>query len=196
MDDITETNLLNRDIVYVVGPGPNGVAAYNKIPKDSMVIACNMAIMAPIPTKIWICEDSSIPTKNWFKTSLNRNDVVRVFSDSISKIAHSDYGFYHRGIWKRGEDPEYIKGETFGGASVSCRAVQFAAMSGASKIALVGVDMSGMKYFDGSMNKMHRDGGIWDVAQAFDEIIRWLARNTPSKIYTLTETMLREPMSF
>jgi uncharacterized Rossmann fold enzyme len=196
MNNITESGLLNQNTVYVVGSGPNGVTAYGEIPEGSTVIACNMTIMAPIPATIWICEDASIPVKDWFRESIKRKDIVKVFSDSIRKVADSDYGFNHCGTWEGG-NPKYIKGITYGGGTVACRTVQLAAMSGAGRIILIGVDMKGIKYFDGSSNNGEFKStkiNTWTNTRKFDEIICWLSRYTRANIYTLTQTELKEPI--
>lgn len=195
MKDIIISGLLNKPIVYIVGSGPNGIEAYNKIPESARVIACNMAITAPIPTKFWICEDGSIPSKKWFHEAYKKYDVIKIFSNAIRKITHADYGFIHKRIWQE-NNPKYIKGITYGGATVACRALQIAAMSGASKIILVGVDMSGSLYFDGTEGDCQaeiRRRGLWMQAKAFDQIIRWIERNTNARVFSLTKTALQAP---
>ena len=193
-NDITKSGLLNRPVVYIVGSGHNGVEAYGKLPEGGCVIACNRAVLAPIPATIWICEDAGIPSQEWFPEALSKK-VVRIFSDSIAKRYPSDYQFRHHGIWKG--KPAPVNGSTFGGGTVACRAVQLSVMSGAKTIILCGVDMSGNLYFDGQENKCQvelRSKGAWKESKNFDEIIRWLRKSFDFEIFTLSVTSLKEPV--
>ena len=70
-------------------------------------------------------------------------------------------------------------------------------MRGATKIILVGVDMSGSLYFDGTegdCQKEIRRNGIWTQAERFDQIIKWIKSNTDIEIFTLSKTALKEPI--
>jgi hypothetical protein len=153
-----------------------------------------------------MCEDSTIPGQDWFQKGIKKVkyhhrdlECKKIFSDAIAAKNKCEYNFKHRGIWKRGEDPKYILGQTFGGATVSCRALQISAMSGATQIILVGVDLFGANYFDGATNLTDsklREEKEWEQVSNFDEIIKWVSKNTGSKIYSATPSALKSPMKF
>jgi len=189
---ITDTDLLRHETVYIVGSGPNGKEYYDSIPKGSIVMVCNKAIMTPIDAKFWICEDSSIPNNQWFHDNLDR-DVLKIFSDSIAAEHPADYGFRHKSIWKF-NNPDFCHGSTYGGATVCCRATQLCAMSGAKNIILIGVDMSGNYHFDGSEGDCQieiRRKGRWLQTKAFDDILIWLKNNLGCRIVSMSETELK-----
>jgi hypothetical protein len=198
------------ETVYVVASGPNGEPHWHKIPHGAFVIVVNRAINIPdIPKTWWICEDDTLPDQKWFGIAYAGNHAAASPIPFVTKQGgriddeyFSDYIFMHTAIWdtaikRLGREPDWNAPNTYGGATVACRAVQIAALRGAREIILVGVDMAGSFHFDGDEGECEREirrRGEWQQAERFDKILEWIIRKTGIEIFTLSETKLAVPI--
>lgn len=205
MIDILSPEEIARGIpecVYIVGSGPNGRDYWHQIPVDAHVIVVNKAVIIEgIPKTWWLCEDDTLPDQKWFVDCVQKvQKPLRIFRrcGRMQELFPSKYVFTHDAIWRtacrkyKGK-PKFQAPLTYGGATISCRALQIAAMRGAKEIILVGVDMSNSLYFDGTegdCEKEVRRKGEWKQVKVFNQIIRWVIFNTDVKVRSLSETAL------
>lgn len=94
-------------------------------------------------------------------------------------------------LQKKNPKPLCVWGTTFGGATISSRAVQIATLLGADKIILCGIDMKGNSlFFDYNRPK----DKVWGQCARFNHLIQWVHENTKTRIYSLSQTALGVPM--
>ena len=123
-----------------------------------------------IPISIWLCADTTLPTQEWFQQEAkvtiacefpldNNLNPTPVFSTSPTDgkaLTHlypdAPYYFPHGRTLR--ESPPFApeEGVLRSGGSISAQAIQLAYWLGAKRIVLVGVDMTGDKYFDETEN--------------------------------------------
>jgi hypothetical protein len=209
--DIFLTNLQMPHDVYIVATGPNGKDYYDKIPPDAYVIAVNKAIMLDptVPKSLWMCEDSTLPDQEWFQNAyayysqrdycvedLSRNpyDPVPVFVDKPNYPA-APFIFPHTGFLGSTLNPNHSLqwGQTWGGCTIACRATQIACLLGARRIILVGVDMFGDQYYDGTTvdeKYADRKDNPWVQKDGFEKLIDWIRENMGIDVVSLSETAL------
>jgi len=155
------------DEVYILAPGPNGKAHYDRIPADAWVIGVNKAIMLreQAPISIWLCADGTLPKQEWFddavKTVINENFQLSLsssptacFDKGVLLATYPDvpYYFTHGHALRRSPKFAPEQGVLCSGGSISGQAIQLAYWLGAKCIVMVGVDMTGGTYFDGTAN--------------------------------------------
>src|SRR3990167_7173061 len=191
--------------VYVLGSGEKAHEAFNRIPKDAYVIACNKAVLIPrlireakFNVSVWVVADADAVKKDWFGIADRTFQGLRIFSDFAAQATDSytsgtaEYLMFplsepcRKPKWEPDE-----KGLRIGG-TVGLTAVETAVRCGARKIYLCGFDMSGDTYFDGSENIDDRHGEVWPTTKGFDAAIKYFQRQG-IKIYTLSETKLETP---
>jgi hypothetical protein len=162
--------------VYIVAPGFEGRHYFDAIPPDSYVIAVSKGIIAFPAANIWLCSDSELPEKDWFEYGNDHSKAITIFSERLAERTHKvpDYIFDQDPVLCF-HDYEARWGCLRCGCSVSAQAVQLAYHFGAMHVTLVGVDMYGRKYFDGT------DGGYideregeWNCIVRFNSLIKWL----------------------
>ena len=213
--DILKGKFRFTDDVYIVATGPNGREHYMDIPNDATVIVVNQAVdIQGIPKSIWMCEHSTLPEKEWFQDAAkrhcgrlnterglrNKNKVVPVFMDDAElNVYKTTFCFKHHGfLGGTNLDGKVWPDKTFGGATISCRAMQIAYQLGARRIILVGVDMAGDDYFDGNKGNPkyaeRRDGGKWTQRKAMDTVIEWIETHSDVELSSLSDTALRIPI--
>jgi len=155
------------DEVYILAPGPNGKAHYDRIPADAWVIGVNKAIMLreQAPISIWLCADGTLPKQKWFVSEVNsiiQNNsplsdshiTTPCFDAGALLRMYPDVPYHFRHGQALRKSPKFApeQGVLRAGGSISAQAVQLAYWLGAKRIVLVGVDMAGGTYFDGMVN--------------------------------------------
>ena len=194
--------------VYIVGTGPKGCGHYGEIPHDAKVIVVNAAInIMGIPKMLWMCEDSTLPTQEWFQQAVarkgygddldNRYCPTLIFADKKEMNRYETPFFFVNDGFIRGRGNPHgkiIMGKTFGGGTIACRAMQIAVQLGATRIILCGIDMFGAQYFDKSkvadQFKTTRDNKDWEVKDAMQTMIDFAWNEHGVKTYSLSPTSL------
>lgn len=179
------------DTAYVIGTGPNGLEHYDRIPKDVWTIGVNKAIQLwpEIPVSIWLCADGTLPQQEWFQenvhtfirmdSQLNRNDLpTPCFSTGVLLNMYTDVPYYFTHGRSLRESPKHTstEGVLRPGGSIGAQAVQLAYLLGAKRIVLVGCDMVGRGYFNGTKNlaPQLQPGGISIHRHMFNGLCRWV----------------------
>ena len=192
---------LPREVV-ILGTGPKGKAAFDKIKPSDFVICVNGSIAIEhenIKPKVWILADGETPEKDYFIPGCersNREKIKRVWSYAVRDRArgrkpHYIFPMVHDHIPGFRPVPDRVRPD----ATVVGIAIDICYRYGVKHIKLCGVDMSGSKYWDGSYapgNVDDKHGEIWDMRDELDDEIWWM-HDHGMRISTLSETKLREP---
>ena len=193
------------DEVYVFGTGPNGKKHYERVPGNSWIIGVNKAIILEEPMSIWMCADGTLPSQEWFIKSVDyvisqkfilddHHRPTPCFSTGKLLNAYPDVPYYFTHGYTLREDPKFspLEGMLRSGGSISAQAMQLAYWLGAKRIVLVGVDMAGDTYFDGTKNinpRLMKDG-VSLHCRMCNGLCQWLmARGT--EVVSLSPTALQ-----
>ena len=209
---------IHNDTVVIVGSGPNGNTNFHKIPDDAYVIACNLAIANPIiKPNAWCVVDPKCFDKHWFIEAQKTFVGDRIFRNNFPEDYLNHPNTYtvdrENGLSRKTDKfyPEY--GEIKAGGTVCATALQIAYWFGchgvshykdimdkptaewsfklgSPAIRLIGVDMNGKGYFDGSKGNMPTfKDGRWSVsADIIDAVVQWMiAKGCDIKSYSPTE---------
>ena len=198
------------DEVYILAPGPNGKDYYDCIPADAWVIGVNKAIMLrdKAPISIWLCADGTLPEQGWFdsiaKQVIGEKHPLAVSSsptacfdkgELFTRYPDIPYYFCHGQTLRRSPRFAPEQGVLCSGGSISGQAAQLAYWLGAKRIVLVGVDMVGKTYFDGTDNINPRllPDGTSKHCRMLTGLCQWLkARGTET--VSLSPTALNVPV--
>ena len=196
------------ETVYVLATGPNGNDHYKRIPDDAWVIGVNKAIEIYFrnrtPTSIWLCADGTLPEQEWFTKTVNGiiqnvaalsdNHIATPCFDSgalLKTYPDAPYYFTHGHTLRESPKFQPIEGVLRAGGSISGQAMQLAYWLGAKRIVLVGVDMTGSKYFDDTENinpRLSPDGKSLHL-HLLNGLCGWL-KAQGIEIVSLSETAL------
>lgn len=133
-------------IAYVAGAGPLLLEELKRLPPGAFVIACNRAIQAPYPFKIWMVFDLNCKRFDWYKKA-PPGDYTKVFGYKLGREVPGALIFSSRHV----EKPHLIApaGLQGGGTIVSC-AVQLLFWAGCEVVIMLGAPMKGDRHFDGT----------------------------------------------
>ena len=213
IDLLDNPTLVSRE-TYVVGTGPNGLAHLEKVKDAKFVIVVNRAVDYDwIPRHIWLCDDGTLPQKEWFiknallyiehmtieeSSKLLQPTPTPVFSEGKLLDAYPDVPYYVRhspGFYA--DPPGCHPGVLRGGTSVGGKGVQLAYHLGAKRIILCGIDMQGKAYANDpeghGCNANLRQGGIWAQKDNFNRLIKWLGEKGV-EVVSLSDTALDVPI--
>ena len=150
------TNIFDADLdvpddVYVVAPGPNGLAHIGRILDDAFVIVVNKAIELPLKPRLWMCSEPLTGETEWFKDNIEANKSIACFWAKYFIEEYPDIAYY----WEH-EEPLLTEADARPRqrtlrrrATIAGQAVQLALWLGAKRIILCGFDASGNTYYDG-----------------------------------------------
>lgn len=186
------------------------------LPLYSIIIACNASVRCRNVPKVWLCATPVLAQLDWFNNAMRSYSVP--YSTRPSYIV-GRYGewlknypvfthYFHPGssLWAEATRDaatnsvrsvtKYFgctKGYLRGGASAVARGVQLAWFKRAKRCILIGADMKGRVYFDGTMNETKRNTmdseGYWYELPFFNELIKWVKKRDMD-VVSLTETAL------
>lgn len=194
---LDELNLTER--IYIVAPGENGRDYYDLVDPDCFTIIVNKACEIPLKRRdMWMVAD---PTPyhakvrgyvDWFGPGLNECESIGCFNSQTMLEYFDKCRYTHEWAPEIGtEFLEPIKNRIRGGLTISGMALQMAYWLGAKEIVMVGVDISGDKYFDGEARGVtpKKDLAWVRILPLMNELIRWLESNGV-KVYSLSNTAL------
>jgi len=188
--------------VCIVAPGPNGREYYQKIPNDFYIIAVNKAVLIPeVQADVWMLNHMTENVQRWYGEADAKFNGIRVFRYSASVTmppSRVKEGYFFQTATMPSEQlnssmPESIDGVIRAEGSITGCAIQLAYNFGVSEILLCGVDMSGDRYWDGTINIQASHGNTWPVSANVNSLIKWLAAEKGIKIFTLSPTKLEVP---
>jgi hypothetical protein len=199
--NVFESDFRLPDQVCIVAPGSNGVGHYQEIPPGFIVIVVSKAVLIPeVRPAIWMMNHVRQP---WYGDADGAFHGIRVFSRDAAtladQIATTQGSKNDRYYFTPPNEPltlrEFLSvdGCIRIGATVSACAVQFAYNFGAREIVLCGVDMSGDRYFDGTVNENPYHGDTWPAAARLNVLVKWLIAERGLRITTISPTKLDVP---
>ena len=197
------TDILTADVdwagqdVYIVGSGPNGAGHYDRLPRDWRTIAINKAIDIVPNHTLWLCIAPGLIAQRyfheWMHEYMESGGLTPILAPGplLDTYPEAPYTFVEGQPLSLGS-MDIIPGTLRRGAgSVGC-ALQLAHQKHAARCVLVGVDMHGKGYFDGTENKrkgsIHADG-TWTQLAMLQRMVDWCKGNGMG-VVTMTETKL------
>lgn len=201
--------------VYIIGTGPNGTPYHNRI-KPLPNILINKAIMIPdIEGLFWFSAAPGFMDTEWcleaalcywrrFIKDIPPHKVdftgapyplfsSRIIHQTPVQFEGLPVFYFHEGTSFHGGgmglEPVCLRP---GAGSVGA-ALQFLYLTGIRKVVLVGVDMKGIEYFDGTANEEKRSinpDGTWTQLPMLQRLIDYLTESG-MEITTLSDTMLK-----
>jgi hypothetical protein len=221
IESIAETSRITMpEVVVILGSGPNGRAAWPRIPKDAFVIAVNEGVnistdhpkeCAFKPT-IWIVNDPGVLDKPYWVSANKNYQGIRIFGNSTLDLIRKKFLYVRsqidavregrvfsipRGPFHKHEQGIWFHDPTIfkPGGTVCAAALWIACIKGpAKRVYLCGIDMSMDIHYSNPVQPAHPDprhGIEWHSSRpALDERIRYF-KSLGMEIYTLSETKLR-----
>lgn len=190
------------ETVYVLAPGPNGADFWNRIPDNAFVIAVNKAIelidkgTVRCQRHLWLVPELSAQRTSWFPQFKDKYRDSLCIGSALKNPGGMEEDEYFKYFDYWGSEPcqdvqlEIGKLCTYG--TVSSMAMQLAYYLGAIEIILVGVDMFGDEYYDGTKGFYEgmREGTPWhNHINGFNELIRAI-KSKGILVSTLSPTKL------
>ena len=189
---------------YIIAPGWEGRDHYHKVPADAFTIAVNKGIQAPCHHNIWLAEDMGmLKLHPWFEGRVE--SLIKLNEPPESYIATPVFGkgkmtkrfprvkYHYESGSMLSSHPEHkpMPGVLRGGATIASKAAQLAFNKGCRHIILVGVDMRGRKYFDGTKttSTMINDENLWWCVHKWKKLLANL-RVMRCKVESLSPTAL------
>lgn|GEM_PF-2735607 len=179
--------------VYIVCPGPNGVAAYEKVPRGACVIAVNYGVCAGVKPTYHLVADVRAPWSCWWPDQLP-DGVTRIYSrDLAAKGITCERSFNQNPPMGAGKyEPQY--GCLRCGAGGLGQALQACHwfMPAKAWVGIIGADLDGECYFDGTVVKAYLGGDHWQSQRRrVEQLVDYLRRQRGMVIESLSETTLR-----
>lgn len=190
------------------------------IPLHAKVVACNKGIFCRATPTVWLCATPALAQCDWFNKQMRKYGSMPKAMAKVCKplIAgregewlknYEPFTHYFRpngSLWShvkrdpvtnkvKGVYPGFgcTKGYLRGGASAVARGLQLAWFNKAARCILIGADMKGIEYFDGTINKFKPrslDGdGKWIELTYFNALIDWV-KARDMDVVSLTPTAL------
>ena len=221
IESIVDTDKIKMpEVVVILGSGPNGRAAWPRIPKDAFVIAVNEGVNictdhpkeCAFKPSIWIVNDPGVLDKPYWVSANKNYKGLRVFGDSTLLLIRRKYLYVRsqidavregrvfsipRGPFHKHEqgtwfhDPKIFKpGGTVGAAALWVTFIK----GPAKRVYMDGFDMSMDVHYSQPVQPAQPDprhGVEWHSSRpALDERIRYF-KTLGMEIYTLSETKLQ-----
>ena len=197
----SEITFTGRD-VYILGSGPNGPEHYNRIPSphDVEFIAVNKAIKIAPLTAYWLCIAPNLAYQDYFHHIMHEHMDTGVYTPILSArltLNYPETPYYIIAGPPIGHgDYNHIPGCVRRGAGSVGVALQAALQKEAKRCVLVGVDMEGKGYFDGTANEgkrsIHPDG-TWTQLTALQGVVNNCKANGMD-VVSMSKTKLKVEM--
>lgn len=157
------------DDVWIVAPGLKGRRAFDKIPAGACVIAVNRAIDAPVEASYFLAGDRGLTSCDFWRDNIGEGST-RIFSYELAEAAGGDCCefVFNQSPALNHRDCAARWGALRAGATVVGQALQFCKLAGPQQMTarLVGVDMTGSRYFTGESVPEYEVGDCWAHARA------------------------------
>lgn len=146
------------NVAYVAGAGPLLLKELEQIPRDAYVIACNRAIQAGFPFRLWMVFDLNCHQFTWFKTP-PLGGYKKVFGYKLGRTQPGSFIFSSR-------HTDYVRrvaaGGLQGGGTIVCCALQLLFWAGCRTAIMLGCPLSGNTHFDGTPTGTRNE--VWKQA--------------------------------
>jgi len=189
------------EYVTIVAPGYNAHDRMGLVALDSYRIAVNYGITMPVKSDCWIVADWHGIKRAWWKRADTGYHGFRIFSIGMAErcdvwddATGLVFDFVHRRKVERSYKEErpglkdlFRPDETTVGI-----AIDLACRFGAKKIDLLGVDMQGKLYYDGSESTCEScdRSDVWIFRDMLMDVIEWNQAEFGVEFRSLSETAL------
>lgn len=191
------------DDIYIVGTGPSGLPFHEDIPMERCIGVNKIICGDNIIPRYWLCSAPALLKEDWFRELTPRLIKFHVKLPFCSPIflhgplteAYPDVPYFFKSgpsLWGTNDPPGCLPGYLRSGAGVVGRAIQLAYWKKAKRVILVGVDMKGRGYFDGTKNKTKQSimpDGTWTELPHMNRLIKWCKQHGMD-VVSLSETLL------
>ena len=169
--------------VFILGSGPNGSEHFARA--KSPTIAVNKAIEVVTYNAYWLCITTPLLNEHYFHwvmhAYINEDKHVPILAQGQLTQAYPEAPYHVALAHPIGHDSyNIIPGHVRQGAGTVGAALHIAHQKGAKRAILIGVDMCGKGYYDGTENKdkrsMHPDGR-WTQCGALQNVVDWCKGN-------------------
>ena len=159
--------------IYIVCPGKNGRDHYDAIPHRAFTICVNKGIECVKFPDLWMIADSECPKADWWAPAYKQHKDKLCLIEDFPGLKSKWY--FKRGDQLKPDDVTIIDGIIRTGASIGACAIQLAYQLGASKIVLVGMDMEGCEYYDGTESSYtRRRDQVWNTINRVNALVLYL----------------------
>ena len=190
----SDVSFADRD-VFILGSGPNGMEHYKRA--ASPMIAVNKAIKVVTRNVYWLCITQGVLNERYFHWAMHvhisEGDDVPILAEGRLTEAYPETPYHVTLAHPIGHDSYHvIPGHVRRGAGTVGAALQIAHQKQAKRCILIGVDMHGKGYFDGTENtaksSIHPDG-TWTQLTALQRVVDWCKGNGMD-VVSMSETKL------
>ena len=201
MQDLYKSDIRFPQVLYIVGPGPQGKVFYKNIPKNAFVIALNKAVMIPhLSVDVWIINHTH---QDWFDEAWANYSGIRILRhQALHEDQRTFSGPEHWYYYLTPEDIDITKLHRIEqrlqyGGTVAASALQIAYHFGCRKVILCGIDMSGNGYWDGTINHgamlQNKQDESWRALKVLNPLIQYLVQQKGMRITSMSPTYLEIP---
>jgi hypothetical protein len=214
--DIFKADMKLPETVTILGSGPKGIPAYEKIKPEDFVISLNGGLSCPVHSDLWMSMDATLPRqdywndlmldhyKKWYMTGhdlgaasigkgypipvMERVRIARLYPwvQLVFTLQIGAYREYMMSIRDVTPHSGYLRP----GCTVCGAAIQMCFWNNVKHVRLCGIDMFGSIYADGSKHrKADRKDKAWGVVPVFNALMRYL-ETQGMRFTTLSETQL------
>ena len=186
--------------VYIVGTGPNGKEYHWRVPNGALVIALNKALRIwRIPKQYWLCSAPGLLNEDWFEAEAlwvcNKNPAYKaVFLQGPLTDTYPDVPLYMpEGLSFHQGPMTVVDGLIRRGAGSCGCALQLAYQKQAKRCVLIGIDMKGKGYWDGTVNENKRSihpNGVWTQLPMLQKLVDWCKAHGMD-VVSMSETELK-----
>ena len=185
--------------VFILGSGPNGSEHFERA--ASPTIAVNKAIQAVPFNAYWLCITTPLMNEYYFHSVMhdymNYDQHVPVLAQGRLTEAYPEAPYHVALAHPIGHDSyDVIPGHVRRGAGTVGCALQIAHQKQAKRAILIGVDMCGKGYFDGTEDTAKRSihpDGVWTQRGALQRVVDWCKGNGMD-VVTMSKTQLNMEM--
>jgi len=172
-----------RDVICIVGPGKNGKGHYAEIPPEAYVIAVNKGIECPVDGgfDLWMVADSSSVNDQWWIDNAEIHRDILCMPDNYDNLDRINprHTFKINPAQITEHDADLSWGSLRTGCTITAMALQVAYYMRPKRIILIGIDMSGDVYYDGTRAHytQRADNKVWNVTGRINALIRYICKD-------------------
>lgn len=195
--DMLRNPIETTSTIQIVAPGKGGSDYLSLLDPSLTTIVINKAIEIDCNADLWMVADSNAYEHrhnkcSWFQYGIDNHMDIACFDSGFLFEKYPDVPMtFEHGPKIAIDDCCLIPGFMRSGCSIGAQAIQMAFWLGADEIRLLGMDMSGVEYFDGTdAGAKWRNDGTWHVIKTrINLMLNWI-RSRGVEVTSLSPTAL------